>query len=327
VEPPVERYRTLLQVSNALVSNLTETALLSSIAPALQRALPFDRVALFLHDAARGVLRLVLLESSLRSEYFVVGLEFPVEDTHVGEVFTSQRPLLRSDLVRERKFSAEERAYQDGIRSYIIAPLAVRGRSTGALAVASTVSGRYGQADAEFLLEVATQVALAVENMRAYEEISALGARVKEEAAQRGRAEEMLRSVAEGTAAATGADFFRSLVRHLARALDVRYAFVSECRDQDRVRTLAFWKDGAFGENFDYAVAATPCREVLAGEACHYPSGGASRISGGPGPRRPPGRERSSRRASASASTRSPRRPCGGSWSMPGPAMSASSRT
>src|SRR5262249_3237463 len=37
-----------------------------------------------------------------------------------------------------------------------------------------------------------------------------------------------LRAVVEGTAAGTGREFFRSLVRHLAEAIDVHYAAVSE---------------------------------------------------------------------------------------------------
>src|SRR5829696_7652282 len=41
-------------------------------------------------------------------------------------------------------------------------------------------------------------------------------------------AEEALRRVVEGTSADTGRDFFRSLVRHLAAALGMRWAFVGE---------------------------------------------------------------------------------------------------
>jgi formate hydrogenlyase transcriptional activator len=49
------------------------------------------------------------------------------------------------------------------------------------LAVASTTPNQYAEADAAFLQEAANQVALAVENMKAYEEISALKARLERE--------------------------------------------------------------------------------------------------------------------------------------------------
>jgi hypothetical protein len=79
-----DRHRTLLQISNALVSNLTREALFRAIAWALRSAVRFERTAVFLHDADRDVLRLLLLESVLPSTYFEVGLEFPVGDTTWG---------------------------------------------------------------------------------------------------------------------------------------------------------------------------------------------------------------------------------------------------
>ena len=82
--------------------------------------------------------------------------------------------------------------------------------------------------------------------------------------------EEMLRVLAEGTAAQVGADFFPSLVKNLAKALSVEYAFVSEfCPDRTKVRTLAFWTRDQLKDNFEYAIAHTPCEKVLAGEIYH----------------------------------------------------------
>jgi formate hydrogenlyase transcriptional activator len=79
-----------------------------------------------------------------------------------------------------------------------------------------------------------------------------------------------LRAVAEGTAGEVGEAFFRSLVKNLALALDVQYAFVSEfCADRAKVRTLAFWAGNHFEDNFEYAIAHTPCERVLGGELYH----------------------------------------------------------
>lgn len=85
---------------------------------------------------------------------------------------------------------------------------------------------------------------------------------------------ELLQHLAAGTASSTGADFFKSLVRHLASALRVRYAFVTQCTDATltRVRTLAFWDGKDFGDNFEYALAGTPCENVIGGNVCHYPN-------------------------------------------------------
>ena len=86
-------------------------------------------------------------------------------------------------------------------------------------------------------------------------------------------AEEAFRLIVVGTAAATGRDFFQSLVQHMAQALRARYAFVTTCDDQKRARTLAFWKGDGLGENFEFDIAYTPCEKVLNGEVCHYRRG------------------------------------------------------
>ena len=93
--------------------------------------------------------------------------------------------------------------------------------------------------------------------------------------------ERRLRAVlVDVTASLTGQDFFASLVRHLAAALEVRFAFVSQCTDVTRtsVRTLAFWSGDDFGENFRYAVAGTPCERVMRNEVGFYSRDVASRF-------------------------------------------------
>src|SRR5512143_259106 len=85
--------------------------------------------------------------------------------------------------------------------------------------------------------------------------------------------EETVREVIEGTAAVTGAEFFRSLVRHLARALEVRYSFIAECTDnaKSQVHTLAFWIGDSFADNISFPLRGTPCERVIAGEICCFP--------------------------------------------------------
>ncbi|MFE1747036.1 MHYT domain-containing protein [Coleofasciculus sp. H7-2] len=86
--------------------------------------------------------------------------------------------------------------------------------------------------------------------------------------------EEALQLIVEGTASATGNEFFRSCVRYLAQVLGVRYAVVGKLANdtKTRVRTLAFWTGEDFGENFEYDLAGTPCENVLEGTSRFYPS-------------------------------------------------------
>jgi formate hydrogenlyase transcriptional activator len=83
-------------------------------------------------------------------------------------------------------------------------------------------------------------------------------------------AEQTFRDIVVGTAGTTGGDFFPSLVRHLASALRVRYAFITDCDDQKHAKAVAFWKGDGFGDNFEFDLAGTPCESVLHGETCHH---------------------------------------------------------
>src|ERR1700722_18155089 len=83
-----------------------------------------------------------------------------------------------------------------------------------------------------------------------------------------------LRDIVEGTARGTGEEFFRSLVRRLASAIDVPYAVVAEFTDVNtRVRTVAFWARDRIADNMEYDLAATPCDAVARGGFVHHPTG------------------------------------------------------
>jgi formate hydrogenlyase transcriptional activator len=83
-----------------------------------------------------------------------------------------------------------------------------------------------------------------------------------------------LQEVVEGTASGTGQEFFRSLVRHLAKAIDVHYGVVAEFpKAPPFVRTLAFWDRDRIGDDFEYDCTGTPCAEVVRGGLVHYPTG------------------------------------------------------
>jgi len=85
---------------------------------------------------------------------------------------------------------------------------------------------------------------------------------------------DILRAIVEGTAGSTGEEFFQDLVRHLASALGVPFAAISEFAGVNtRVRTRAFWARGQMQENFEYDLPGTPCEDVLRGRLCHHPAG------------------------------------------------------
>ena len=179
-----ERARTLLEVNNAIISSLTQNTLLRAVSKALHRVLQFDAVALLLHVGERDTFRILALEGIVRN--FHVGQEIKRTESSVGWVFDSKHYLVRHNLEAEVEYENEKRLLEEGMRSHCVVPLIARGTIIGTLNLASRRVNQYSDGDAAFFQEVAAQIALAVQNMQAYEEIAALNARVSQ-AADRSR--------------------------------------------------------------------------------------------------------------------------------------------
>ena len=176
-----ERWRTLLEINNAIITNLTQEALLHAVTESLRRIIPFDRASFSLYVPERKTFRLLAMESDFSSDYFRVGLELRRGEGISTWVFDHQQPVLRRDLEKEQQYPNDRRHLADGIYSYCVAPLIIRGKSIGTLNVTSRTRNQYSERDLEFLQEVANQVALAVENMKSYQEIATLKTRLEKE--------------------------------------------------------------------------------------------------------------------------------------------------
>ncbi len=73
--------------------------------------------------------------------------------------------------------------------------------------------------------------------------------------------EQLLELLAEATSPHTGETFFKTLMRNMATALQVKRAFITECLDQPptKVRILAYWSDQGFLAPKEYYLKGTPC--------------------------------------------------------------------
>jgi formate hydrogenlyase transcriptional activator len=180
-ESAEQRLRILLQVNNSIITKLSEGELLRAVCAALNGVLPFSRSAITLYVPERDTLRIFAQNDEYASEFFSVGRELDRRDSHAGWAFDHQRPLIRRNLDKESESSTERLLAEQGVRSICVAPLIVAGKSIGTLNLASNKADEYSSADGGLLQEVANQVALAVENMKAYEEIRSLHAKLEKE--------------------------------------------------------------------------------------------------------------------------------------------------
>ncbi len=87
------------------------------------------------------------------------------------------------------------------------------------------------------------------------------------------RSQDALQSILQSTAATVGQEFFYDLVQQLTHVLQVRYAFILEVVNPERVKVLAFWDGKDYGENIEYDIHDTPCEQSAEQGLAFFPVG------------------------------------------------------
>jgi formate hydrogenlyase transcriptional activator len=177
-----QRKHSLLEINNAIINKLTQQALFAAAYEAIRRVVSFDRAAFLLHQPETKTLKLVSMDRDTESEFFRLGKDYDLQESRISAwVLDRQQAVVRGDLETERQSAGDQRLIDEGIQSYCVLPLVAMGESIGTFTVWSETKNRYSEEDAELLREVANQVALAIANMKSYEEIASLKARLEKE--------------------------------------------------------------------------------------------------------------------------------------------------
>lgn len=171
----------MLQLSNALLANMDVGKLLGAISASLGDVLPHDSATLGLYQPASNQLYVQFLgEGDRGSRHGSVAIS--MADSPGGEAFGTRQPVIVDDL-ESSHFSVESIHHLSalGMRSGCWVPLVHRGQVIGTLAIASRTEAAFTQAEAEMLLQIADQVAMAVNNAVALREITELRDRLSQE--------------------------------------------------------------------------------------------------------------------------------------------------
>jgi len=176
-----DRLRMLLEINNALVTNLELRDLFSSISAAIHRAFRHDYSSLALYDAEKNCFQIQAVDlpngRGLIREGTTFGFGGPA-----GRAFATRKPLLVNRLDEETFPSEGTRlVIAEGMRSGCWLPLLSRDRVLGTLNVLSRREAAFNQEDLELLRLVANQVAIAVENALAFRQIGELRDKLAEE--------------------------------------------------------------------------------------------------------------------------------------------------
>ncbi|MGB6599375.1 MAG: sigma 54-interacting transcriptional regulator [Candidatus Acidiferrum sp.] len=177
-----DRLQVLLEVNNVLVSTRELPELFRGIVSSLQKVIHHDFTSLALRDSASGLLKIHALDFPGRAGVFGQEFTVPLGTTPAGVCFTTGQPLLARGAEIDR-FPAEAIRIlrREGVQTICCVPLITQGRTFGTLNLASRREDAFPHEDVELLQQVGAQIAIAVENALAFEQIDALKDKLSEE--------------------------------------------------------------------------------------------------------------------------------------------------
>jgi len=173
--------RMLLEINNALVTHLELRDLFSGISAAIRRAFRHDYSSLALYDPEQNLFEIRAVDLPNGRGLIREGMTFGF-GTPAARAFATRKPLLVSHLDLETFPSdVTQLLVAEGMRSGCWLPLLSRDRVLGTLNVLSRREAAFTQADLELLMQVANQVAIAVDNGLAFRQIAELKDKLAEE--------------------------------------------------------------------------------------------------------------------------------------------------
>ncbi len=175
-----DRLKLLLELTNALVSNLEPDDLLRAISESIRQCVHGDLVSVWLPDAERRHLRSVTMDIPEGKGFARENLLQDVEGSGVGKAFRTGMPVV-SAKAAEMNEPEHMLAVQEGIASGCCLPLVSHDRTLGVLGIGWRTENTSSAEDVEFLMRAAGQVAIAIENALAYREIEELKDKLAQE--------------------------------------------------------------------------------------------------------------------------------------------------
>ncbi|MEW6130066.1 MAG: GAF domain-containing protein [Acidobacteriota bacterium] len=165
-----EHERLMLEINNAVVSQLDLAELLQIVSPSIRKVIGSDTVGVLLYDQERNQLRAFMTDFPPDHPLAQKGLPIDLEGSPSGLAFTTGQPVYveKPDLERFDSDLAK-RVFDEGTQSGVCIPLIAKGHKLGVLGVTSKHENAFSDEDKALLIQIANQVAIAVDNALNFE--------------------------------------------------------------------------------------------------------------------------------------------------------------
>jgi formate hydrogenlyase transcriptional activator len=176
-----KQLKLLLDLTNSVVSTLDLRELLRNIAADLRRVMQCDFAGVGLPDPEDSTqLRLYAVDFPESKGFIREEVLIPIEGTPPGKAFQTGEPYVAKvdDMAH---MAPDSPASAEGFATGCVLPLASRGRIHGVLTLARREEKPFSPDQVQFLMQVASQIAIGVENALAYKQITELKDKLAQE--------------------------------------------------------------------------------------------------------------------------------------------------
>jgi len=261
--PTASQHQALLEVTESIATHRGLPALFHDLIERLPRLVNFDSLWLVLHEPARNVMRVHILETPSRT--YVDFVERTIQDAPAGWVWERQEALIISDVDMEKRFEKALASLREiNVKSLCILPLTSAHRRLGAVGFGSQRAGAYGETGVEFLQLVARQIAVAVDNALSHQAAQTLQKQLEHE---RDRLKLLLDLNNNVVSTLDLRELFRAISANVRHVMECDYASVV-LPEQDGNELRAYARDfSQAGESWQEEIvvpaAGRPAGEVL----------------------------------------------------------------
>ena len=176
-----DRLQFLLDVNNLLISQPDYRTLLETICGTVQRIAEADHVGVALYDPDSEQLRLDLIYDKAHG-FSTSGAMIPLNESAAGITFQrGSAGIFRRAEMEQRGWIGASLMKTEGVESMCCVPLVTRNGKLGTLYVGSPRPDAFSEGDVTLLGHASTQIAIALENARAYERLASLNAQLADE--------------------------------------------------------------------------------------------------------------------------------------------------
>lgn len=173
-----DRLKLILDVNNNVASNLQLRDLLRAISGSIRQVMGCDSVIVAMPDPDGRHLRISAVDFPENKGFVREENRIPIAGSYFGRVFQTREPYLTG---HSEELTDDPAANPNGFRTGCIVPLICRDRVLGVLGLARFGDNGFTPQDLDFLGQVSTQIAIAVENALAYGQITELKERLAQE--------------------------------------------------------------------------------------------------------------------------------------------------